>query len=361
MKKVIFSDIEPSFFSKTLHKRVNGYFKDKGISRTGNLGMYVKTTVMLLLYFVPYIMSMMNILPLFGMMIMYFLMGIGISGIGICIMHDSNHGAFSDKKWVNKLFSYSMNVMGLSSYNWKMQHNVFHHTFTNIYGLDEDVHDKTFLCLSPYGKIKKHHRFQHVYAPLLYCLSTINWFFVKDIKQIKVYKNNKMLPKEAIEMMLNFPITIITKLVYVFYVLALPIILGVNGWVVLAGFVIMHAVAGIIITTIFQLAHVTEGPEHHNADEQDMMGDTRAVHQLKTTANFAMKNKFVTWLLGGLNFQIEHHLFPNVCHVHYINISKIVKKTAQEFGLPYHHHSKFWRAVVLHFKTLKQIGHSQAI
>ena len=356
MKKVKFSNTEPKDFSKIIHKRVNEYFKKKGISKAGNLHMYVKTTTMLMLYFVPYILLMLNILPLWGMLIMYLVMGLGLSGIGLCIMHDSNHEAFSDKKWVNKLFGYSMNVVGFSSYNWKMQHNVLHHTFTNIYGLDEDIDDKPFLRLSPHGKIKKHHKFQHIYAPLLYCFATISWFFIKDIKQLKVYRNSRVTAKETRESVLNIPVTIITKIVYLFYVLALPLILGVNIWTVLAGFLIMHMVAGLIITTIFQLAHVVEGPEHHNADEREMIENTRAVHQLKTTANFAMKNKLVTWFAGGLNFQIEHHLFPTICHVHYTKISKIVRETAREFGLPYHHQPKILDAVISHLRVLKQLG-----
>jgi linoleoyl-CoA desaturase len=361
MKIVKFANSEPKDFSKTIHKRVNAYFKNQGISKAGNLHMYVKTTVMLSLYFVPYILNMLSILPVWGMMIMYLIMGVGLSGIGLCVMHDANHEAFSEKKWVNKLFSYSMNVVGFSSYNWKMQHNILHHTFTNIYGLDEDIHDKPFIRLSPHGKIKNHHRFQHIYAPLLYCFATISWFFIKDIKQLKVYKNNKITSKDKRASILNIPVTIITKIVYLFYVLALPMILGMAPWVVLVGFVIMHMVAGLVITTIFQLAHVVEGPEHHDVNERDMIESSRAVHQLKTTANFAMKNKLVTWFAGGLNFQVEHHLFPTICHVHYTKISKIVKETAKEFGLPYHHQPKMWKAVVSHLKVLKQFGNAQVV
>lgn len=359
MKIVKFANAEPKDFSKIIHKRVNEYFKNNGISKAGNLHMYVKTTVMLSLYFVPYVLNMVNILPVWGMMIMYLIMGVGLSGIGLCVMHDANHEAFSDKKWVNKLFSYSMNVVGFSSYNWKMQHNILHHTFTNIYGLDEDIDDKPFIRLSPHGKIKKHHRFQHIYAPLLYCFATISWFFIKDIKQLKVYKNNKITSKDTRASILNIPVTIITKIVYIFYVLALPMILGLSSWIVLAGFVTMHMVAGLVITTIFQLAHVVEGPEHLDANERDMVESSRAVHQLRTTANFAMKNKLVTWFAGGLNFQVEHHLFPTICHVHYTKISKIVKETAKEFGLPYYHQPKMWQAVVSHLRVLKQFGNAQ--
>lgn len=356
MKKVKFSNKEPKDFSKIIHKRVNQYFKDKGISKTGNLHMYVKTAVMLSFYFAPYVMLLLNILPIWAMFVMYAIMGIGISGIGLSIMHDSNHEAFSNKKWVNKLFGFSMNIMGFSAYNWKIQHNVLHHTFTNVYGLDEDIHDKPFIRLSPHGKLRSYHRYQHIYAPILYCFSTISWFFIKDIKQLKVYKNSNLTPKETRESKLNIPVTITTKIVLLFYIIALPIMIGLPLWVVIAGFVLMHMIGGLIITTIFQLAHVVEGPEHHDAHKTDMIEGSRAVHQLKTTANFAMKSPLVTWFAGGLNFQIEHHLFPTICHVHYTKISKIVRETAQEFGLPYYHQPKLWKAVVSHLKMLKQFG-----
>ena len=361
MKKVKFSNSEPKDFSKIIHKRVNQYFKDKGISKTGNTHMYLKTASMLMLYFAPYVLILLNILPIWAMFVMYAVMGVGVSGIGLAIMHDSNHEAFSNKKWVNNLFGYSMNLMGFSSYNWKIQHNVLHHTFTNVYGLDEDIHDKPFIRLSPYGKLRKYHRYQHIYAPILYSLSTISWFFYKDIKQLKVYRNSKITAKETRESILNIPITITTKLFLVFYVIVLPILLGVTWWVVLLGFLLMHMVGGTIITTIFQLAHVVEGPEHHDAHSTEEIDGSRAVHQLKTTANFAMKNPLVTWFAGGLNFQIEHHLFPTICHVHYRKISKIVRETAEEYGLPYYHQPRVWKAFASHLRVLKQFGNMQPV
>ena len=359
MKRLRFSNVEPQDFSKTIHSRVNQYFKEKGISKAGNTEMYVKTAVMLSLYFAPYVLVLTGILPVWGMLIMYLVMGVGLAGIGLCVMHDSNQEAFSDIKWVNKLFSYSMNVVGYSSYNWKVQHNVLHHTYTNVYGLDEDIHDKPFIRLSPHGKIKKHHRFQHIYAPFLYCFSTLSWLLYKDFVQLKVYRNTKISSKETRESALNIPITITTKMLYIFYMIVLPVLLGVNWWIVAIGFVLMHMVAGMIITTIFQLAHVVEGPDHHDADESEMLEGTRAVHQLKTTANFAMKSRLVTWFAGGLNFQIEHHLFPTICHVHYRKISKIVRETAKEYGLPYYHHPRMYKAVLSHLKMLKQFGQMQ--
>jgi linoleoyl-CoA desaturase len=271
-------------------------------------------------------------------------------------MHDANHGSYSKVKWVNTMMEYTTNMIGASSFTWKIQHNVLHHSYTNMYELDEDIDDKPFLRLSPEGKLKWYHKFQHWYAPLLYSFATLSWVIKKDFKQLIDYNKSGMTERCGFNPTRETIIMIVSKVFYYFYIIALPIMLGVSLWVVILGFVLLHIVSGLLITFVFQLAHLVEGPEHTDIPHDGKMNNTWAIHQLRSTANFATKNKLVTFLVGGLNFQIEHHLFPTISHIHYAKISEIVKGAAKEFNLPYHEFAKVNEAVISHMRVLKMLG-----
>ena len=187
---VKFSKDNANNFFRTLNKRVNDYFKSNGIKKTGDYRLYIKTAVMLAIFILPYLSTLIFSLPIWALFIMYAVMGMGVAGIGLCIMHDSLHGSFSKKPALNKLFSLSMNLIGGSAFTWKVQHNFLHHTFTNVKHLDEDIDDKPFIRLSPTGKLKKYHRFQHVYAFFLYSLATVSWLLFKDFKQLVQYNKS---------------------------------------------------------------------------------------------------------------------------------------------------------------------------
>jgi len=353
---VKFSRKDPEKFFKTIRKRVNSYFEENGIKKTGNAELYFKTFFMFSLYTIPFIVILSQTLPAWGMILCYMAMGLGLSGIGLCIMHDANHGSFSKVGWVNKLFSYSMNFIGSSSFTWNIQHNIMHHSFTNIYHMDEDITDKPFLRLAPEDELKPYHRFQHFYALGLYCLATISWLFSKDFRQLAFYNKTGATEKYGFSPTKEIFVMAITKILYFSTMIVLPIALGVSAWVAIGGFVLMHFIAGFIITTIFQLAHVVEGPEHFAYPEDSKVEHIWAAHQLRTTANFATGNPFITWFVGGLNHQVEHHLFPNICHVHYRDIAVIVKSTAAEFDVPYNQHKTFVGALKSHFRVLNSLG-----
>lgn len=353
---VKFSRKDPAMFFKTLHARVNAYFNENDIRKSGNLKMYFKTFAMFSFYFVPFILVLTGVVSGPLVLAMYLIVGLGKAGIGLSIMHDANHGSYSKNKYVNNILSYSMNLLGGSSFTWKMQHNLMHHTYTNIYHLDEDIDDKPFLRLSPHGKIKKYHKFQHLYAPFLYSLATISWISFKDFRQLGVYNRTGLTKRTGYSPLRETFVMILSKFSYYFFFLGLPLILGIEWYYVVGGFILCHLVAGLIITVIFQLAHVVEGPEHHDAMETPEMENTWAIHQLRTTANFSPKSKFITWFVGGLNFQIEHHLFPNICHIHYPKVAEIVKNTVKEFDLPYHEYKQFMEAYRSHIRVLKSFG-----
>lgn len=357
MKKIHFAKVDQQHFFSTLQSRVNEYFRENEISKTGNYVSYLKALVMFTFYSFPYILMIFGVLTGWWTVLAYCIMGIGTAGIGLCVMHDANHGSFSKHAGINNLMSYSMNLIGGSSFTWKIQHNVLHHAYTNVYELDEDIDDKPFLRLSPHGKLKKYHKFQHIYALFLYCLATFSWILFKDWKQMSIYNKSGLTEESGFNRKKVTFILSFTKIAYVIVMLIIPMIFFAKWYIVLLGFLCLHIIAGFSITVIFQLAHVVEGTHHFAYDENHQnFENTWAIHQINTTANFATKNKFLTWIIGGLNFQIEHHLFPHISHVHYPNLSKIVKKTVAEFGLPYHEFKNVPVALRSHLLMLKQFG-----
>lgn len=347
-----------SEFYPTLNQRVNEYFKNANVSRAGNGEMFAKTAFMLALYFVPYTLIITaTVTNVWGMLGLCVAMGVAIGGIGLAVMHDANHGAYSNKPWVNTALGLSLNLVGGNAFNWKIQHNVLHHTYTNIHDVDEDISPRGVLRLCPHGEWKSFHRFQHWYAWFFYGLMTLVWVLVKDFARLQKYEKDGHLRKQKTTLANEWAILIVSKAVYIFYMLVLPtLILPLLWWQVLIGFVLMHYIAGFILAVIFQPAHVIDGTEYPLPDTEGKMDNSWAIHQLHTTTNFANQNRLLSWYVGGLNFQVEHHLFPSVCHVHYRNIAPIVRQTAVEFGLPYKSEPTFLGAMRAHARQLKQLG-----
>jgi linoleoyl-CoA desaturase len=357
LNSIRFASGRSDFFT-TVNQRVNEYFKSKNISRYGNGWMVFKTICMYAIYTTPYILIMTGtVTNIWLMYLLCMIMGMGMAGIGLSVMHDANHGGYSNKPWLNNLVGYSLNLVGGNAFNWKVQHNVLHHTYTNIHDVDEDISPRGVLRMTPYGEWKAIHRFQHIYAWFIYGLLTLVWVVSKDFMRLIKYQREGLVKKQKASITTEWIILIVSKILYISYIIVLPaIILPVTWWQIAIGFISMHYLAGFILAIIFQPAHVIDGTEYPMPDENGKMENTWAIHQLLTTTNFANNNRVLSWYVGGLNYQVEHHLFPNICHIHYRNISSIVKQTAEEFGLPYKSQPTFIGALISHGKLLKQLG-----
>ncbi len=347
-------------FIKALRTNVNKYFVDNNISRYGNFNLYFKTLFMIAVYFVPLGLMLSGVIQNTGVMyLMWVIMGFGMAGIGLTIMHDANHGSYSKNKKVNEAFGFILNFLGGYHINWKIQHNVLHHSFTNIHEHDEDI-SKPVMRFTPNQEHKSVYKYQAFYAPLFYGLLTIYWFLAKDIVQLINYGKRNLLKAQKKSFRGALIEIIFHKTWYVILTLVLPIWIMDIGWGhVVAGFFIMMFISGLILALIFQSAHVLEETQFFEAGEGGSMENNWAIHQLLTTANFANGNKLLTWLIGGLNYQIEHHLFPTVCHVHYPKIAGIVKETALSYGIPYHQHKTYYGALKSHFTLLNDLGRNR--
>jgi linoleoyl-CoA desaturase len=349
-------------FYDTVTKRVTEYFERANISPYANTEMWLKTTTMLLLYFIPYLLIVMGMgsSNRWVFMVLWFVMSWGMSGIGTAVMHDANHGTYSPNKKVNQFIGHILEVIGGYTVTWKIQHNVLHHTYTNIAGLDEDIDSIKLLRLSPTQKWYWFHRYQYLYAWFFYMVMTLFWMTAKDYLQVIRYKQHDLLVKQKVS--LKQAVLRITgyKLIYYAYILVLPILFSGQPWYwVLAGFLLMHFCAGLFLSCVFQPSHVMEASRFSlplTIRGSAQMEDSWAVHELANTTDFAPRSHALSWFIGGLNYQIEHHLFTGICHVHYKKIAPIVRATALDFRLPYHVQPTFSRALLEHAKMLKILG-----
>jgi linoleoyl-CoA desaturase len=344
----------PVSFHGELKKRISDYFSQKGKSPTGNRKLYIKAIVLLSLFAALYT-HLVFFTPAIGWAIAEcVLFGCVIAAIGFNVMHDGAHGSFSRYKWINDMASNFANFLGASQHMWKSKHNIIHHTYTNIHGVDDDIEARPLLRLCEEQERYKIHKYQHFYFPAAYSLLYIYWIFVTDYKK---YFSGKIGSTPLRKMTLKEHVSFwFYKVAHAFIFVALPIyIVGPLPWVI--GFLSMGLVAGFVLSIVFQLAHTVEHTHFPMpAEATGKMEDEWAIHQIKTTANFATRNKVISWFCGGLNFQIEHHLFPKISHVHYPQISKIIKQACQEFGIEYIEYEKMTTAIKSHVAYLKHVG-----
>jgi len=337
-----------------LRKKVNDYFKLNHISNKANTAMIVKTIVLIGSYLLPFFIILfvpMNPRIALGLTV---LIGAGIAGIGMGVMHDACHGAYSKRHWVNNLLAGTLYLLGSNVLNWKIQHNVLHHTYTNISGLDEDIDDKGPIRLSENKPLKWYHKYQFIYAFAFYGLMTLT-MLTNDFSRLYKYHKEGLIKGQNKKMIHEVIKMFFRKIIYLCIIIGLPLWLtNYSIGQILVGFFIMHWTAGIILSFVFQMAHVVEGATQPVL--QNNMQNDWSVHQLNTTSDFARHNMLLSWYVGGLNFQIEHHLFPNICHVHYKKLAPIVEQTAKEYGITYNLKPSFSNALLSHIHRLKELG-----
>lgn len=353
-----FSKEHNSEFYKTLKSRVNAYFKENKIAKTANAAMVFKTFALLALFLVPYGFLYFQDLHTIAYVGLWFVMGLGMAGVGLSVMHDANHGAYSRKEWVNVLVSNVMILLGGSARNWRIQHNVLHHTYTNVAEHDEDIDPPVFMLrFSPHSKYYAIHRFQHLYAWFFYGMMTLFWYLTKDYQQAFRYQKKGLVEAQGVTFAQHMFRIILFKLIYTVIFLFLPIYFGGASWLInVLGFLLMQFICGLILAMIFQPAHVVPTSTYPIPNDSGVVEADWAVSQLFNTANFAPKSRLFSWYVGGLNYQVEHHLFPSICHIHYKKISQIVEQTAKEYQLPYYSYKTFVEALSEHTKMLKNLG-----
>ena len=280
-------------------------------------------------------------------------MGVALAGIGFAVSHDALHGAYSTDPRVNRWLGWSFDALGASSYMWKLTHNRIHHTFTNIRGLDEDFEVSPLLRLSPHSPHRPVHRFQHLYALFAYGLTTFYWAFVNDYMyffraDLGPYRDKRHPLSAWIALFAG-------KSIYYTCMIIVPfLVLDVTWWQFAIGLLTLHVVGGFILGIVFQLAHVVEETDQLPLHDRAKSKSDWIEYQIRTTNDFAPNNQLLTWYVGGLNFQVEHHLFPRICHVHYPMLRNIVMSVAARHGVPYHYPPTLTAALRSHLRQLRE-------
>ncbi len=345
----------PSIHS-ILKSRVQEYFDTTGVERRGYTKLYMKAIVLIALLALVYV-HLVFFTPVWYLALLECgFLGIVISGVGFNVMHDGSHGSFSQNKNLNAFAAWSLDFLGGNAFMWNMKHCMIHHSFTNVEGVDDDINVGILMRMNEHQKKFLMHRFQHWYFWFLYMLLYVAWIFYTDYKK---YFSGKIGSVPIKKMSAKDHFTFWSgKIIHAAIYMVIPIMfVGFLPWFI--GFMTMGMVAGLVLSIVFQLAHTVDSTEFPTADiDSNKLPDEFAIHQIKTTANFATNNKFISWMVGGLNFQIEHHLFPKISHVHYPAISRIVRNVCQEFNIPYLEYPTMGKAILAHVNHLKKMGTS---
>lgn len=354
-QKVKFINTNQSTFFATTRRRVEVYFKDKGISRNANRSMWAKAVFFVAGFFSLYLLILSGWFATWAMLGMTAALGAFAAFIGFNICHDAIHGSFSGKSGINKGLGYLFYLIGANPYLWNISHNIVHHTYTNIPGHDEDIEVAPGLIrLDESEEVNRIQRYQHLYAFCLYGLASLSWVLRKDyVKffQERIGQHSTQHPKREYFNLFFY------KFLHYFLFIGIPVlVLNLAWWQAGIGFLVMHLAEGLVMGMVFQLAHVVEGTDFPVPNAEGNVEEAWAEHQMRTTANFAPESAITAFFLGGLNRQIEHHLFPKVCHIHYPAIAAIVRQTAEEFHLPYIESPTFSSALLSHYRILRKFG-----
>lgn len=354
MSRTTFTQNNPEF-SRTLRQRVDRYFNERGISTSGNWKIHIKAAVLLVSAAFLYVLLLSGVLPVWALILGCIVLGAVLASIGFNLMHEGAHGSYSDIKWLNEFMGYTLNLLGGNLAIWKQKHNNAHHTYTNIQGHDDDINIEPWIRTNRGQKRRWYHRYQHVYGLILYSFTYLIWVYREDYNKYFTGKIAENYPLRRLSLR-DHLIFWISKIVHIAIVLVIPMI--AIGWQeTLAGYFILCATIGFTLGLVFQLAHLVEETQFPVADGRT--GDIEnewTIHQLSTTANFSTRSRILSWYVGGLNFQVEHHLFPKISHVHYPNVSKIVKQVCDEFNVKYNEYPNLFLALRSHLVYLRAVG-----
>ena len=341
-------------FHREIRRRVDDYFRSTGLRPRDDPRLYLKAAVALLWMAASYLFLVFGAANWWQALLGVVSLGVAMPCVGFNVMHDGGHHAFSDRRWVNRLTAFTMDFLGGSSYVWAVKHNIVHHTYANIAGYDDDIQMGALGRLSPHQKWLPFHRFQHLYVWPFYGLVPFKWAYFDDYRDVlrgRVGESRMPRPRG-----LELALFVGGKLQYLCLAFGIPLLLHPVGAVVLC-YLGATLIEGAVMGVVFQLAHCVEEASFPMPNpETGRMDSHWAPHQVETAVDYARASSFVTWFVGGLNYQVEHHLLPQISHVHYPALAGLVEATCREFGLRYQYRQTLSGAVASHFRWLRRMG-----
>ncbi len=346
-------------FQKTLNERVNAYLHDSNIPGRDVPAMYFKTGLALAWWLGTYLLLLLGHFPILVDVLLCLVWALSIASVGFNVMHDANHNGYSNVPLVNRLVSLSAEMLGMSGFRWRIKHNIWHHTYTNIAGFDDDIETFGLMRLSPRVPWKPWHKVQVWYFPAVYSLTAFD-FILRDFMMVFLGKSdaNHVYPK------LSLPDKIIFwagKLFFIGIMFVFPLLVF-PWWQVLLGFLIVMLSVSLVMGVIFQLAHINgDAVFAQPVGSPPHIDNEWAIQQVEATADFAPHNWLLSYFIGGLNYQIEHHLLPHICHLNYPRLAPIVRTTCEEFCIRYKCYSTWREAFASHLRKLRLLGRTAVL
>ena len=345
-------------FHKSLKFEVERYLESNHLRPRDLPRMYLKTTLIWVWWGASWALIALFADAWWQLLLGSIALGLAIAGIGMSVQHDANHGGYSNRPWVNRLLGLSLDAMGASSFIWRTKHNVVHHTFTNVGGLDDDLELEPLARLSPHQARRPWHRAQHLYMWLVYGFLHIKWVFYDDFRSLITRRVCRQpLPRLGA---LDHAQLWSGKVFAMAWWIVIPLLVR-PAWSTLLAFLFASVVSGVVLGSTFQLAHCVEEADFVEPPADGRIGRDWAVHQVETTVDFAPQNALLTWYVGGLNFQVVHHLFPKVCHLHYPAIAKLLERVGARHGVTYRWHATLQSAIRSHYRLLRRLGRPAAV
>ncbi len=351
MQQIKFQKEENPLFFKTLQSRIDDYFKTNQIAKTGNRAAYTKAILLVASYLACYT-SILFSVSLFQLYLSYALMGSHTIFVALNIAHDAAHNTFSKHKSVNDFLLFTFDFLGANGYLWRLKHVHSHHPHVNIPDMDGDIKQSNLVRIFPNAPFLNFHHYQYLYMPVLYLFYTLNWLLFRDFRD---FFNTDISGKPHLQHHWKAYVRLfLGKIYYVSVLIILP-----SWWLpfsvgqVLLGFVLLHFAASMTVAMALVSAHVGEYSVYPAPDKNGMMPHSWAMHQIATTTDFAIHSPVVTHLFGGFNHHVVHHLFPNICHIHYPKLTKILRATCQEFEVTYNLNPTLADAIGSHLRFLK--------
>ena len=340
-----------SSFPKVLRSRLDRFFADQNISPKADRSMWVKIATGLAVLVGSWIAIYAFKPDSWRFIALYVFGGLAQTFLLLNIAHDSNHNAISSVPFVNKTLNYVFDLCGISSYMWRILHHRGHHSCINVHPEDDALTGRGLLRFTPHEPRTRVQRFQHIYAFVLYALFSLDYVFVRDFECFFFPSHDYLKRNHPAR---EYAILFAGKGFYLTYMLILPVVvLGKSPLLVAAAFLLVHLIIGLTVALVFQTTHTVDSTYFPSGRGEF---DDGVYHIFATTADYATASPIVGWLAGGLNHHVVHHLCPFVCHTHYGHLTRIVKETAEEFGVPYREHPTMTRAIWHHLILLRQLG-----
>ncbi len=338
---------EDGGFHQELRSRVRAFLVSSGLPARGLPAMYWKTTLIFLWLGSSYLLLVFAARTAWQAIPLACSLGLSIAGVGFNVMHDGSHGSYSTRPWLNRLMARALDLLGGSSFVWQRKHNVLHHTWPNVPGVDDDIDTGALARLSPAQTLRSYHRLQHLYMWPLYAFLAVKWQLYDDFSTItRGRMSGRLFPRpRGVELV----VFVGGKLVFFSLAFGLPLLFH-SVRITLGTYLLVSAVAGITLSVVFQLAHCV--PEAETGREIGSWAE----RQVRSSVDFARHSRLLGWYVGGLNLQIEHHLFPQICHLHYPALAPIVEGACHEFGVRYSAHPTLLSAIAAHYRHLRALG-----